>query len=67
MKAVSSSLPNFILSSPLLEALHFRAGGVRDRVQAADPAETAVRVQAARNARRPVRMLDGGHNETSVR
>ena len=57
-------LPYFILPPPLLEALHLRAGGVRHRVQAADPAEAAVRVQAARDAGGTVGMLNGGHHET---
>ena len=57
-------LPYFILPPPLLEALHLRAGGVRHRVQAADPAEAAVRVQAARDAGGTVGMLNGGHHVT---
>ena len=37
------ALPDFILPPPLLEALHFRAGGVGHRFQAPDPAEAARR------------------------
>ena len=59
-------MPDFVLPPPLLEALLLRAGGVRDRVEAPDPAEAAVVVEAPGDARRPVRVLDRGDHEPPV-